>query len=113
MPENSFGKQFFKHFFITLGIQVFFVIAAGCSLGLTDTVRYYNDLVAAGCIIAAAANISFSVRSGLPKWQKVLLILLMPTNFTFILLYYGLGVKILAIFEKIFGDVQPIKSIYE
>ena len=100
--QRSFVKMFFKNFFFTLGIQVFFLIAAGLSYGFTGKVIYYDNIVIIGCILSVIANIILSCKSELRVWEKIVLILIMPTNFTYLLIYHGLGVKVLGLLKKLF-----------
>lgn len=106
MYDDSFGKRFVRQFFLTLGIQIVFLLAAGMSLNFTDKVIYYDNIILIGCIAAALVNIILTLKSELKIWQKLILIFLMPTNITFYVLYRGLAVKLVPIFTDLFKKLE-------
>ena len=110
MSDNdSLAKRFFRQLFFTLLIQLVFLVFACLSYGATDKVIYFRTIIITGCAAAAILNILFTAKCGLKIWEKLIIILLMPTNFTYILLdRYGLAHKVFVLFEGIFGKLSKM-----
>jgi hypothetical protein len=104
MSDNdSLLVQFIKQLFITLIIQASFLVFACLSYGATDKMIYFSKIIMAGCVLAVLVNIVMAVKSHLKSWEKIIIILLMPTNLTYILLdRFGLAHKVLDIFSELF-----------
>ncbi|MCR5122183.1 MAG: hypothetical protein K6B74_07165 [Ruminococcus sp.] len=104
MSDNdSLLIQFIKQLFISLLIQATFLAFACISYGATDKMIYFSKIIMAGCFLAVLINIVMAVKSHLKSWEKIVLILLMPTNLTYLLLdRYGLAHKVLDIFSELF-----------
>ena len=100
--KTSFIKEFFKPLIIYLGIQIIFLVISvikhrqfySSDLGgrvlnfweITLVIAMYSNIFMAGCIISVAVNIFIAVKSNLEIWQKVILSIFLPTNFTYLII---------------------------
>ena len=100
--KTSFIKEFFKPLIIYLGIQIIFLVISvikhrqfySLDLGgrvlnfweITLFIAFYSKIFMIGCIISIAVNIFLAVKSKLEIWQKVILSIFLPSNFTYLVI---------------------------
>ena len=97
----SFKIIFFRALLITLGIQIVFLMISMIkeryvySSSMTERfnfweitffIAFYSKIFMIGCIISIAVNIFLAVKSKLEIWQKVILSIFLPSNFTYLII---------------------------
>ena len=99
--KKSFKIIFFRSLLITLGIQIVFLMISMIkeryvySSSMTERFNFwektffialYSKIFMIGCIISIAVNIFLAVKSKLEIWQKVILSIFLPSNFTYLVI---------------------------
>ena len=104
LKDKRFKYVFLQILAITFCVQ-FVTYSLGYYMYFAQRKSFFLILFAVGYIISLSIDIYLSTKSKLEKKEKVRLILYMPTNYTFFLLF-PLAVKLfIDFFEMIRGDL--------
>ncbi len=104
LKDKQFKKRFLQILTITFSIQ-FVAYSLGYYMYFVQRKSFFLFLFIIGYILSFTIDIYLSTKSNFKKKKKISLILFMPTNYTFLLLFPFAVKLFIDFFEMIHGDL--------